>query len=185
MWEQLLEWDKDLLVFLNNLGASQFDSFWIFVTQIKHWIPVYIIFFILYLKFYTRKKAVLGIFFTVVALFASLGITSLVKFLVERLRPNNNPEIFDAIRVLQTPENFSFFSGHATVSLAVTTFVVLALRKRIRWVYFFYIWPILFIPSRIYVGVHYPSDLLAGGFVGFMLAIVLWKAVAKKQLVST
>lgn len=66
------------------------------------------------------------------------------------------------------PGKLQFFSGHAASSFSVTTLMVLFLRKQYRWVYVFYIWPLLFAFSRIYVGVHYPVDILAGAGVGFL-----------------
>ncbi len=97
-------------------------------------------------------------------------LTTVVKTYVARLRPNNEPLLHDLIRVLQEPHNFSFFSGHAASSFSVTTFVVLSLRGMYKWVYIFYIWPILFASSRIFVGVHYPGDILVGAGVGVLMA---------------
>ena len=59
--------------------------------------------------------------------------------------------------------------------------MVLILRHRYKWVYIFYLWPILFATSRVYVGVHYPSDLAAGAFVGVIIAIIIYK-ICKKML---
>ena len=184
MLEQLQKWDRDLFIFLNSLGIDDYDAFWIFVTKIQHWIPLYILFFILFFYTYKSHKALLGIGVTLVVFLITFGITDLVKNSVGRMRPNNVLELADLIRILQTPGNFSFFSGHASVSFAVTTFVVLALRKRFTWVYLFYVWPILFVMSRILVGVHYPADILVGALVGTLIAFVFWKYVGRRLLVD-
>lgn len=172
MLDQLAQWDRDLFVFLNSLGIEDYDFFWIYITQIEHWIPLYLLFFILFFVWLPWKRALIY----VVATFAVFGITyaftNFVKITVERLRPNNSEELTALIRILQTPGDFSFFSGHASVSMAVTTFVVLCLRDKSRWVYLCYIWPLLFVLSRIYVGVHYPSDILIGAAVGTGIAVV-------------
>ncbi|MDX1314720.1 MAG: phosphatase PAP2 family protein, partial [Eudoraea sp.] len=78
--------------------------------------------------------------------------------------------IKDLIRVLKYPQGFSFFSGHASTSFAVTTLVFLYLRKNKGWLSLLFLWPLLFSFSRIYVGVHFPTDLLAGALVGTLLA---------------
>lgn len=174
MWEQLAEWDRKLFVYLNNLGIEDYDGFWLFITQINHWIPLYLLFFGLFIFTFPWKKAILAILFTLINLAFVVTLTQLVKNQVARLRPNNEPLLEDLIRVLQKPNNFSFFSGHAASSFAVTTFVVLVLRKKYKWAYVFYIWPILFALSRIFVGVHYPLDLFIGAIVGLLCACLFY-----------
>ena len=174
MWEQLLDWDEQLLIYLNSFGSPTYDEFWIFVTQIKNWIPLYALFFFLFLKTFPIKKALKGIFFTLLALGVSLGLTELIKVWIARIRPNNVLELGDTLRILQTPDDYSFFSGHAAVSIAITLFVVLALRHRYKWISLLFIWPLIFCWSRIYVGVHYPGDIITGILVGSILGYSIY-----------
>lgn len=185
MWEQLQQWDRDLFIYVNSLGKEGYDNFWIFVTKIEHWIPLYLLFFALFFIAYNTRKAFTGIGLTILVCAVTLTVTDTTKILVGRLRPNNNLDLADIIRILQTPDNFSFFSGHASVSFAITTFVVLGLRQRFKWVYLFYLWPLVFIMSRILVGVHYPGDILVGTLVGTAIAVVFWKFLGKKYLHTT
>lgn len=104
-----------------------------------------------------------------------MAFMDLTKNLIARLRPNNNEEISSFIRILINPNDYSFFSGHAANSFAITTLIVLFLRKKLRWVYLFYLWPLLFSLSRIYVGVHYPLDLIAGTLVGLLMAFSFYR----------
>ena len=186
MLEQLNDWDSDMFIYLNSLGIEDYDAFWIYVTQIHHWIPLFILFFILYFLAFNWKKATFAILSLLSAFGTTLALTNLTKNLVSRARPNNVDELADIIRILQTPENYSFFSGHASSSFVVTTFVVLTLREKFKWpVYFFYIWPLLFCMSRIYVGVHYPVDILVGAMVGTLIALAFYKiynAIYQKHL---
>lgn len=182
MWEQLQQWDRDLFIYLNSLGIEAYDAFWIFVTKIEHWIPLYLLFFTLFFIAYKKRKALIGVGLTILVFVITLAITDTTKILVGRLRPNNTLDLADIIRILQTPDNFSFFSGHAAVSFAITTFVVLGVRQRFKWVYIFYIWPLLFIMSRILVGVHYPGDILVGALVGTAIALLFWRLLGKKYL---
>lgn len=175
MLQTLENWDVKLLIFLNALGTESTDSFWLFVTKIENWIWLYILFLFLFIKFYNRKQAVLLVLFTLLTFGISFAVKFFVKATVKRIRPNNEIDLSELIRVLQFPTDYSFFSGHASVSFAVATFMVLSLRKHSKWTYLFFIWPLLFSYSRIYVGVHYPSDILIGALVGLSLAFILYK----------
>jgi len=168
MFEKLLKWDRDTFVYLNGLGIENYDLFWSTVTNISTWIPLFILFMILfYLKF--PKREALNKFFMIVglAIFITL-ITYVTKISVARLRPNNTEEINTLIRILKSPTDYSFFSGHASSSFSITMLVFLFLRKKVKWAFLFFIWPILFAMSRIYVGVHFPIDILVGMVVGLL-----------------
>jgi len=182
MWQQLQEWDRDLLIYLNNLGVGEYDRFWIFITKITNWLPLYLLFFILFFIIYRKRKGAIGVGFTILVFIFTIGLTDVIKNVTKRLRPNNTPDLEGFIRVLQTPDSYSFFSGHAAVSFSVTTFIVLAFKHRLKWVYVFYTWPILFMMSRIFVGVHYPGDILVGTLVGMMIGIWSWRLMGRKFL---
>ncbi|WP_299211507.1 phosphatase PAP2 family protein [uncultured Dokdonia sp.] len=177
--DQILEWDKELFLYLNGLSVGNWDHFWLLVTQIENWIPLYILFFFFFWKKLPRKKALLATLFTFILMGLTLGITRLVKNYVTRIRPNNEPEFNGLVRVLQDNPDFSFFSGHSAVSFAVSIFVILILKQHIKWIWLILIWPILFTLSRIFVGVHYPSDLLIGAIVGIVLAIISRKLLRR------
>ncbi len=175
MLEQINEWDRELFVYLNSLGIESYDAFWIFVTDFKHWIPLYLFLFILFFVSFPWKKAMLISMFLILSFVATMGFTFLVKTMSLRLRPNNQPELRDLIRILQEPTNYSFFSGHASASFVASTFVVLWFKKKHAWIYLIYAWPVLFVMSRIYVGVHFPSDLLVGALVGILFAHIFYR----------
>jgi undecaprenyl-diphosphatase len=175
MLDELYKWDRELFIYLNSLGIESYDGFWIFVTNIRHWIPLYIFFFIMFFIAFYWKKAIFTSLFLLASFAATLSFTNIVKNLVVRLRPNNEPELADLIRILQSPTNYSFFSGHASSSFVVTTFVVLSLREHYKWIYVVYLWPVIFVISRVYVGVHYPLDLIVGSIVGILFGFLFYK----------
>jgi len=174
MWNQIKQWDRELFVYLNSLGIESYDAFWIYITTPQHWIPLYVLILLLYFLAFHWRKAVFTYLFMVATFLTTYGFTNLVKNLTDRLRPNNELVLVDLIRVLQTPSNYSFFSGHASSSFVITTFVVLTLQHKSRWIFVLYIWPVLFILSRIYVGVHYPSDIIVGSIVGIIFAVIFF-----------
>lgn len=173
--EQLAQWDRDLFVYLNNLNSGSLDTFWVFVTQIENWIPLYIVFFLVFWKTLSRKKALQATILTFCTLGFIILLTGIVKNFIGRLRPSNTPELETLIRVLQTPGDYSFWSGHAATSMAITVFVVSVLKSQTKWASLFFIWPILFIVSRIFIGVHYPSDLLVGAVMGTVIGLLFYK----------
>lgn len=175
MWTRLEEWDKDLFIYLNNLGVESWDSFWIFCTKIESWIALFIFFIFLLFNFKKGSQAWFYFAFTLLTFLITFGFTNLVKEFTERLRPNNAEELTPLIRILQNPSSFSFFSGHASSSFSIVTFVVLVLKKHSKWIYLAYIWPLLFVWSRIYIGVHYPSDILLGAAAGTLMAFMMYK----------
>ena len=170
MLEWLLEWDRSTFVYLNGLGIEQYDSFWSIVTKITTWIPLFIIFGILSFRKYTRKEALFIILTILIMVLFVTTLTDLTKEVVARLRPNNDENLNTVIRILRSPTGYSFFSGHSSSSFAITTIVFLFLRKHVHWAILFYIWPVLFATSRIYVGVHFPIDLIVGALAGILSA---------------
>lgn len=179
MLDQLLQWDQSLFVYLNGLGSPAYDLFWITVTTILNWTPIFVLFLVIVLLKYPRKEA-LFVILTVAALaFFITGLTGFTKELVERLRPNNNEEINGFIRILKDSSSYSFFSGHSSSSFSIATLLFLFLRKRFKYSWLFYIWPLFFAYSRIYVGVHYPLDILVGCLVGVLCGFIFYNLYIK------
>ncbi len=174
MWEDLLKWDRDTFVYLNNLGIEQYDGFWSTVTNITTWIPLFLLFLYLLFQKFDRREALYK-FFTIMGLVIFItAITHWTKISVARLRPNNTEEINTIIRILKSPTDYSFFSGHASSSFSITTLVFLFLRKQVKWAFLFFLWPLLFCMSRIYVGVHFPIDIIAGSVVGILSGMLFY-----------
>jgi len=174
MFDKLIEWDRETFIYLNSLGIEQYDFFWSSVTTITTWIPLFFLFIFLFFKAYPTKQATFSVITVIVMFFFVLTLTDLTKEVVARLRPNNDLDINTFIRILKHSKGYSFFSGHASSSFSVTTIVVLFLRKKFKWAGVFYLWPILFTLSRIYVGVHFPIDLIVGALVGTLSAILFY-----------
>jgi undecaprenyl-diphosphatase len=101
--------------------------------------------------------------------------TNLIKFTVQRLRPGNNPELAGLIRSVQNRKSFSFISGHASNSMAVAFFLYKVLHPYIKYMGFFFIWPLIFAYSRIYLGLHYPADILTGYAFGLLTGWLILK----------
>ncbi|MEH6779717.1 phosphatase PAP2 family protein [Maribacter arcticus] len=175
MLDKILQWDRETFVYLNSLGIEQYDMFWSIVTKFPPWIPLFVLIITLFFIKSSKREALFMILTLLAMVLFVSTLTDLTKNVVARLRPNNDEEINTLIRILKSPSGFSFFSGHASSSFSVITFVVLFLRHHFKWVYLFYIWPILFAVSRIYVGVHFPIDIIIGALVGIFSAWMFYK----------
>lgn len=162
MLEKLINLDHQLFVFLNGLGSEKYDGFWLLVTKQLHWTPFFLV--LLYLVF-TKigKNNTLKLLLTIAVLILLTDqFTNFIKDSFERLRPCNNPELQSIIRIVKDSDTFSFFSGHAANSMAGMTFIFLTIRRYYKYAFLVFLFPLLFAYSRIYLGLHFPSDILTG-----------------------
>lgn len=185
MFKILRQWDRELFVRLNSLGNEKYDLLWVTATQTETWIPLYLFFVFLIFYQFNRLIGIKIVTYVIVGLGITLALTNIVKYFVARIRPSRIESWQEFIRILQTPSNYSFFSGHASSSFMIVTFLVLVFRRDIKWIYLCYIWPILFSFSRIYVGVHYPLDIIVGATVGIFIAISSYFYYKRNVLAST
>lgn len=164
--EKIIQLDKQLFVFLNGLGSEKFDGLWLFITKQLHWTPVFLVVFYLLFKKVGWKHLLLIVLSIAALITFSDQVTNLIKDNVQRLRPCNDLEIKDIIRIVKSSDTFSYFSGHAANSMATTVFVFLILRKYYKYAFFLFLFPLIFAYSRIYLGMHFPGDILSGYLFG-------------------
>ncbi|WP_425077127.1 phosphatase PAP2 family protein [Psychroserpens sp. S379A] len=180
MLEELVQLDTELFVYLNGLGNKTWDAFWLFYTTKFNWIPFYaLLLFLMYKHIKNTKVFLLTLLVIVLMITFTDQITNLFKkVLVMRLRPCYNPEIDDIIRLVKRScgGKYGYFSGHASNSMAVATFVSLILRSKYKYLpYILVVWAIVMAYSRIYVGVHYPLDILSGMLFGMISGNLFYK----------
>ncbi len=186
MLEELLRLDSNLLVYLNGLGSSWRDPIWLAITRQQNWTPLFLFLLYLLYKRLGLQQTLLAIGVIALLVLFTDQTTNLVKGHYARLRPTNNILINLTMRQVQMRHSFSFFSGHAANSMAVTLFVYLICRKHIKYIGFFFLWPLIFAYSRIYLGLHYPSDILTGYLFGTIMGILayyLFQFIEKKYLI--
>ena len=176
MLEKLLSLDTKLFVFLNGLGSETYDGLWLFITKQSNWIPLFLLLlYVIYTKLGAKQTLYLLLFIAVLVTVTD-QTTNLFKNGFQRLRPCNNIEINSFIRIVKISHSFSFFSGHAANSMAVATFVYFNFKDKIKFFGFLFLWPLIFAYSRIYLGLHYPVDILTGYLFGFTIGFGMFKA---------
>ena len=162
MLDHLIEFDQSLLLYLNNLGSPAWDGFWLIVTNKLTFIPLYAVLIYLMAKHLTLKETgVLVLTIAGMILFTD-QTTNLFKFTFERLRPCAQEGILGFIRQGDC-WGYGFFSGHSSNSMATAIFTGLMLRpvyKKL--IYVMIVWSIVVAYSRIYLGLHYPLDIICG-----------------------
>ncbi len=167
---KLLEWDKTLFLYINGQWTnSLLDTVMPWLRNANNWIPLYVI--ILSYLFYNWGKMAWK-WVVLVALNVALTdqISShIFKPFFQRLRPCADPNMFQKVRLLldHCSGGFSFTSSHAANHFGVAFFIVITLSPLFKnYRYFFLIWAALIAYAQVYVGVHYPLDILVGSIIG-------------------
>lgn len=177
--DKIIALDKELFVYLNSLGSTPYDSFWLLITKQLHWTPFFLILaFILYKKIGGKKLALLFATIAVMLVFTD-QVTNLVKDSVQRLRPCNDLEIKHLIRIVKSSDTFSYFSGYASNSSASMMLIFLILRKYYKYTYLLFLFPLIFAYSRIYLGLHFPLDIITGYVFGALSGFIFYKIYKK------
>jgi undecaprenyl-diphosphatase len=184
--QDIIQIDQNLLIYLNNLGSTKWDSLWLFITNQFFWTPLFILIFYLTIKSYGWKTGGFLILSMIVLVAFSDQFTNFIKNTVQRFRPNNNEEIKHLLRVLINPQSYSFMSGHATTSTFFSVYVLLLLKDNYKYIYLILFFPLVFSYSRLYLGVHFPIDIFVGILIGVTFAnlyFILSKKVIKKLFI--
>ncbi|RMB60595.1 phosphatase PAP2 family protein [Dokdonia sinensis] len=187
--ETLIGYDQELFLFLNGLGNTTWDPIWLFITNKLSSIPLYAVLLFLMFKKYGAKGTLLTVLVVAVLITATDQISYLFKHSVMRPRPCQEEAFKASMRfIAERCGRYGYFSGHATSSMAIAVFAGLTLQSRYRFLVFgLLFWAAVIGYSRIYLGVHYPGDVLSGMIVGSILGFSAYKLqqyVLKKYKLS-
>ncbi|GGH46167.1 phosphoesterase [Mangrovimonas yunxiaonensis] len=178
MLEQLLQFDTDLFLYLNKLGTETWDGFWMFYTTKFNWIPFYAVLLYFIFKQENRKMFVVILLLVVAMVTFTDQVTNLFKHGLMRPRPCHEEALQSLMRLVKPycGGKYGYFSGHASNSMAVAIFSGLLLRKRFKNViWMMIVWSIAMGYSRIYIGVHYPLDVLSGLVFGALSGYMFYR----------
>ncbi|UOB18023.1 phosphatase PAP2 family protein [Abyssalbus ytuae] len=171
MLDKIIEYDKELFLFLNNLGNENWDAFWMFMTHKLSAIPLYLFLLILCIKKLGYKQTLLVLVLVALMITATDQLANVFKYGFERLRPCHDDTVFNKMRLVKSycGGKFGYFSAHAANSFTVATFFSLLFNKSIKWLpALLLLWALIVAYSRIYIGVHFPLDVVTGICIGLL-----------------
>jgi len=178
MLDQLIEYDQQLYLYLNGLGTQFWDPFWLAYTDKVNWIPFYALLGYLLYKKLNSKMFVLTLVVIALLITFTDQVTNLFKHGVERFRPCHEEGIAEYMRLVRSRcgGRYGYFSGHASNSMGLAIFVGLNLRQKYKYlIIFLIIWALIMGYSRIYVGAHYPLDVLSGAIFGGLSGLMFYR----------
>lgn len=161
-------WDKELFLYLNGIHGPFWDYVMTLFTFTTTWLLFYLVVLVIITKRYGRKALLIYLSIAILILLAD-QISGVLKHSIMRLRPSNDPEVSVLAHIFFRKGGlYGFVSAHAANAFAFATFSSFLFRNR-TYTLFIFPWALLIAYTRIYLGVHYPGDILGGALLGSLI----------------
>lgn len=183
-WSWLSHWDTWLFLQINTVWTSSFlDDVYPWWREANAWVPLYL-FMVVFGIMNFGKKVWPWLLFAVITLTLTDQISSnLIKNIAERTRPCNETLLAGQMRLLlnHCSGGYSFTSSHATNHFGFAMFILITMRAVFgRWRWLFPVWAVTIAYGQVYVGVHYPLDVLCGSVLGCIIGFCTASFFIKK-----
>lgn len=180
LFESLLLLDKNLFLAINGFHSSFWDGVMFGISAKFTWVPLYVAVLAVIIKNWKRESIWLIIALVGCIIISDQIASGLIKELVQRLRPSHAPELRNMVHLVNgySGGQFGFVSSHAANAFGFA-FLSSTLFKNRKYTSVIFCWAVLVSYSRMYLGVHYPLDILGGALVGVLAALACYYAIIK------
>jgi undecaprenyl-diphosphatase len=180
--ELLNIWDTNLFLLINGFHNPFFDGVMFAISEKITWIPLYLSVLYIVIKRWNRDSVWVIIALILCIVIADQVSSGLIKHLVERPRPSHVESLSGLIHLVNDYRggNYGFVSSHAANSFGFALLSSLLFRRN-KYTIAIFIWALLNSYSRIYLGVHYPFDILGGAIVGVLAAIICFQTLKRMR----
>jgi undecaprenyl-diphosphatase len=180
MFDKLELLDRELFLAINGWHTPLFDSVMYYVSQIWVFTPVFVYWLYMVFNRYGIKKLLILLGFLCLLVVLTDQTSNITKHTIKRYRPTHNLEIQSQVHIVNDYKGgvYGFFSGHSTNTFGVAMLLFLIFSKEsMVFRAFFFAWAGITAYSRIYLGVHYPSDIFVGFIVGLFWGYVVYRLI--------
>jgi undecaprenyl-diphosphatase len=178
MIDALIDWDESLFLYLNSIRTDWLDPIMHTLTGTVVWVPLYALLLYFLIQKYRMQSIgyIVGIAFLI--LLADQFTSGFMKPFFERLRPCHDPRWHGILfNYSGCGGQYGFASSHASNTFALASYFWLVFRTRSsQWLF---LWAAIISYTRVYLGVHYPADIVVGGLVGIASGFIVYHLIGK------
>ncbi|MBP6977679.1 MAG: phosphatase PAP2 family protein [Bacteroidales bacterium] len=175
-FERIKDLDTDLFLLINGWNSPFWDTVMYWLSDKLIWIPLYLLLIYFLIRYYKKQTLIILLFVGLLIFLSDQSSVQLFKNVFQRPRPCHDPALASLVHTVngQCGGQFSFVSSHATNHFAIAVFLIPFLGSK--WKYFtplILFWAAIISYSRVYLGVHYPGDVLGGALLGTVLGLAV------------